>query len=170
MISCLSVWSGYKFEWGEIWITILSFGWFFTWLFVKIMPSMSVTETHGGSASSKFIAKTYRLQVFLYKRVTIIKNFAEFGLAFQYLVRFLWFGFIISSKPLKIFLDTSYFGESRVKPALVFVSTEKPMPKKQMMVAYHSAIGTQKHHHLKRNNRIRKKRNNRFIRYWQNPI
>ena len=40
------VWSGYKFEWGEIWITIGSFGWFFTWffLFVKIMPSMSVTE------------------------------------------------------------------------------------------------------------------------------
>ena len=40
------VWSGYKFEWGEIWITIGSFGWFFTWffLFIKIMPSMSVTE------------------------------------------------------------------------------------------------------------------------------
>ena len=61
------VWSGYKFEWGEIWITIGSFGWFFTWffLFVKIMPSY---------------------------------------------------------------------------------------------------VGYQKHHHLKRNNRIRKKRNNRFIR------
>ena len=44
------VWSGYKFEWGEIWITIGSFGWFFTWffLFVKIMPSMSVTELKEG--------------------------------------------------------------------------------------------------------------------------
>lgn len=40
------VWGDYTFEWGEVWITVGSFGWFFMWffLFVKLMPSMAVTE------------------------------------------------------------------------------------------------------------------------------
>jgi molybdopterin-containing oxidoreductase family membrane subunit len=44
------VWGNYRFEWGEIWITIGSFGWFFTWffLFVKIMPSMAIMELKEG--------------------------------------------------------------------------------------------------------------------------
>ena len=45
-------WSNYQFEWGEIWITIGSFGWFFTWFFVfiKIMPSMAIMELKEGLA------------------------------------------------------------------------------------------------------------------------
>ena len=40
------VWRNYTFEWGEIWITIGSFGWFFMWffLFVKLMPSLAIAE------------------------------------------------------------------------------------------------------------------------------
>ena len=39
-------WGTYFFEWGELWITIGSFGWFglWFWIFVKIMPSLAVAE------------------------------------------------------------------------------------------------------------------------------
>ncbi len=39
-------WGSYQFEWAEIWITIGSFGFFFMWffIFVKIMPSIAVSE------------------------------------------------------------------------------------------------------------------------------
>ncbi|KAK3606862.1 hypothetical protein CHS0354_018456 [Potamilus streckersoni] len=44
------VWGYYTFEWGEIWITIGSFGWFFMWffMFVKLMPSLAVAELKEG--------------------------------------------------------------------------------------------------------------------------
>ncbi len=40
------MWRSYHFEWGEIWITLGSFGWFFMWflLFIKIMPSLAICE------------------------------------------------------------------------------------------------------------------------------
>ena len=43
-------WGYYNFQWGEIWITIGSFGWFFTWffMFVKLMPSLAVAELKEG--------------------------------------------------------------------------------------------------------------------------
>ena len=44
------VWSNYVFEWGEIWITLGSFGWFFMWffLFSKLMPSLAIAELKEG--------------------------------------------------------------------------------------------------------------------------
>ena len=59
------VWSDYTFEWGEIWITIGSFGWFLTWffLFVKIMPSMAVTELKEGMVPPLRKEKVVKLPV-----------------------------------------------------------------------------------------------------------
>ena len=41
------LWGAYHFEWVEIWITIGSFGWFFSWflLFIRFFPAIAIAET-----------------------------------------------------------------------------------------------------------------------------